>query len=59
MNYKVTKFNVAAFNRILLILISDYLLIHDQDIPAYAAYMKRLKKYANVMSNSKKLEYTK
>ena len=50
---------LQRFNQILLILKSDYLLIHDQDNLAYAAYMKRLKQYAVVMSNLRNLEYTK
>jgi hypothetical protein len=51
--YKVTEFNLQHFNQTLLIIAqidqSDY----DQDILAYAAYMKRIKKYAAVMSNLK------
>ena len=50
---------LQPFNQILLIYKSDYLLILDQDYLAWAAYMKRLKKYVVVMSNLRNLEYTK
>ena len=49
--YKVAKFNLQHFNQILLIIDQIYQSDSDQDILALAAYMKHLKKYANVMSN--------
>jgi hypothetical protein len=51
MDYKVTEFNYAAFNQILLILNPGYHPIYDQDYLIISAYMNQLKKYANVMSN--------
>ena len=51
MDYKVTKFNSAAFYLILRIRKSGYPLIHDPSNQDNAAYMKRIKKYVDVMSN--------
>jgi hypothetical protein len=42
---------LQRFNQILLINKSEYHLILDQDYLAYAAYMKQVKRYVNVMSD--------
>jgi hypothetical protein len=50
-DYKVAKFNTQLLNQILLIIDQNYQSDSDQDNLALAAYMKRVKKYADAMSN--------
>ena len=43
MDYKLTEFNLQPFNQSLLIISQIYQSDSDQDILAWAAYMKQIK----------------